>query len=175
MLGWNDIIERSLTEEGGYAFDPQDPGGETNWGITKRVAMQNGFLADMKNMTRDTAIGIYYQEYWKKIRLCDVNSVLAFQVFDFGINHGPQNSIRILQDILKVQADGVIGDQTMAAISGWNIESLVMAFIAGRQKYYLNNPDYKTYGKGWLGRCSDCLLWASQDLRRGLPLSSSRS
>ncbi len=36
---FNRFIERVLSHEGGYVNHPQDPGGETNWGITKRTAM----------------------------------------------------------------------------------------------------------------------------------------
>ncbi|HFC6667126.1 TPA: glycosyl hydrolase 108 family protein, partial [Neisseria meningitidis] len=35
---FNRFIERVLSHEGGYVNHPKDPGGETNWGITKRTA-----------------------------------------------------------------------------------------------------------------------------------------
>jgi len=172
MLSWDTIVNRTLQEEGGYSNDPDDPGGETMWGITKRVAMINGFMNDMKNMSRDTAIGIYFKEYWTKPRFSDLNPALGFQLFDFGVNHGQGGATKILQNILKVSADGQIGNQTLAAVSGWNLPSLMFAFVAARQNYYLNSPMYGHDGKGWLSRCTQCLNWASQDLLASPPIPS---
>ena len=36
---FNQFIERVLSHEGGYVNHPKDPGGETNWGITKTMPM----------------------------------------------------------------------------------------------------------------------------------------
>lgn len=50
---FNRFINRVLSHEGGYVNHPKDPGGETNWGITKRTAMANGFNGSMRAMTRE--------------------------------------------------------------------------------------------------------------------------
>lgn len=50
---FNRFIERVLSHEGGYANHPKDPGGETNWGITKRTAQANGYNGSMRAMTRE--------------------------------------------------------------------------------------------------------------------------
>lgn len=46
--------------EGGYTNDPQDPGGETNWGIDKRSHPNE----DIKNLTKERAAQIYFDSYW---------------------------------------------------------------------------------------------------------------
>ena len=33
----DNAIEKTLAHEGGYVNDPDDPGGETNFGISKRA------------------------------------------------------------------------------------------------------------------------------------------
>ena len=43
-LTFQQIFDRVIGHEGGYANDPRDTGGETNWGITKRTARENGYL-----------------------------------------------------------------------------------------------------------------------------------
>ncbi|HFC6159027.1 TPA: glycosyl hydrolase 108 family protein, partial [Neisseria meningitidis] len=53
---FNQFINRVLSHEGGYANHPKDPGGETNWGITKRTAQANGYNGSMRAMTREQAI-----------------------------------------------------------------------------------------------------------------------
>ena len=50
--------------EGGYVNDPDDPGGETNYGITKRLAVAHGYKGSMINMTQDQAKEIYRQSFW---------------------------------------------------------------------------------------------------------------
>ena len=42
------FIDRVLSHEGGYVNHPKDPGGETNWGITKRTALANGYTGAMR-------------------------------------------------------------------------------------------------------------------------------
>ena len=58
------FIERVLSHEGGYANHPKDPGGETNWGVTKRTAQANGYTGSMRAMTRAQAIEIYRKAFW---------------------------------------------------------------------------------------------------------------
>ena len=51
----DDLIER----EGGYVNDPDDPGGETKFGISKRAYPH----LDIKNLTEEHAADIYYNDY----------------------------------------------------------------------------------------------------------------
>ncbi|WP_420267002.1 glycoside hydrolase family 108 protein [Candidatus Magnetominusculus dajiuhuensis] len=49
-----------LDAEGGYVNNPDDPGGETNYGISKR-AYPN---IDIKNLSVGEAKDIYHRDYW---------------------------------------------------------------------------------------------------------------
>lgn len=49
-----------LKHEGGYSNDPSDPGGETNFGISKRYHPN----VDIKNLDARGAAEIYLNEYW---------------------------------------------------------------------------------------------------------------
>ena len=53
----NDLIDNW---EGRLLQDPDDPGGETNMGISRRSYPHE----DIKNLTREQAIQIYYYDYW---------------------------------------------------------------------------------------------------------------
>ena len=85
-----------LGYEGGYVNDPNDPGGETNWGISKR-AYPN---LDVKNLTRDGAIQIYRRDYWDALGCDRFPSVIAIALFDAAVNQGPVAAVRILQRAL---------------------------------------------------------------------------
>lgn len=50
----------TLNFEGGYTNDSLDPGGETNFGITRRSYPD----IDIKNLTREQASAIYKRDYW---------------------------------------------------------------------------------------------------------------
>ena len=51
-------IELVLGHEGGYVDDPNDAGGETNWGISKRAYKD----VDIKNLTKEEAKAIYKKD-----------------------------------------------------------------------------------------------------------------
>ena len=61
-------VEVVLTHEGGYTNNPADPGGETNYGISKRSYPQ----LDIKALTREQAVEIYRQDWWEKYRYGDI-------------------------------------------------------------------------------------------------------
>ena len=73
---FDEIIEVVLHHEGGYVNDPKDPGGETNYGISKRAYPD----VDIKNLTEDGAKDIYRRDYWEKYR-CVMNFPKASDTF----------------------------------------------------------------------------------------------
>ena len=103
---FNQFIERVLSHEGGYVNHPKDPGGETNWGVTKRTAMANGFNGSMRAMTREQAIGIYRKAFWERYHADQMPEAVAFQFFDACVNHGYGNAARMLQRAAGVPDDG---------------------------------------------------------------------
>lgn len=164
MTDFATAIARTLGEEGGYVDDPRDPGGETNWGITKITAMRNSFNRAMISMTREEAISIYKAEYWDGPRIGKLPGELAFQVFDFGVNHSPAGAVKMLQGMLGVAVDGVLGPKTSAAVAARPLASLILNFISMRGGFYCNSPLWNTYGKGWTRRVMQCAAWAADDI-----------
>ena len=59
-MTFDEIIDNVLESEGGYVNDKNDAGGETNLGISKRAYPD----LDIKNLTREQAKQLYYQDYW---------------------------------------------------------------------------------------------------------------
>ena len=54
-MNFDQAFRNMIGHEGGYVNDPRDPGGETNHGVTKRVAVANGYTGSMKDLPLDTA------------------------------------------------------------------------------------------------------------------------
>lgn len=157
-------IERVLVHEGGYVNDPEDPGGETNWGITVKVARDSGFHADMETMNKNEAILIYRRAYWNRMRCDEMPFAVAFQVFDAGVNHGIHRSIQWLQRECGATVDGVIGPQTLERIVATDPVRLIMGFNATRITFYTNLDHFNRFGRGWMNRMSGNLRYAWQDL-----------
>ena len=162
------FIERILSHEGGYSNHPQDKGGETNWGITKAVAQENGYTGSMRSMSRTQAIGIYKRKYWDAVRGDQLPNPLAFQVFDASVNHGTKRAIQWLQEVLGTSADGIWGKQTQKAVEELDtyIESVQYAlrFCRTRQKFYTDLATFKDFGKGWTRRMADNMFYLAEDM-----------
>lgn len=157
------FIERILSHEGGYVNHPADPGGETNWGITKRTAMANGYHGSMRSLTREKAIEIYRSAFWQRYRCDEMPDALAFQFLDVCINHGGGNAARMLQRALGVADDGIIGKITMNAIHTQPENDVVLKFNAERIVFYSKLKTFGTFGKGWVRRVAENLVHAADD------------
>lgn len=167
MSRFDIFIERILSHEGGYVNHPDDPGGETNWGITKNVAVENGYTGPMIRLSRERAIEIYRTGYWQRVHGDDIPNPLAFQVFDAAVNHGPKRAIQWMQQAYGLTADGVWGPVTQQAIYRSTTVPVVkraLEFNRIRLKFYTDLATWKTFGKGWARRIADNLFYIAEDM-----------
>lgn len=165
MSGFNTFIERILGHEGGYVNHPADPGGETNWGITERVARKWGYKGHMRDLPRETAIEIYRQEYWHPVEALNLPYQLQFQMLDASINHGMPRAVSILQRALGVADDGQFGPVTRARLYELDDGLLLgIAFNAHRLRFYTRLGTFVTFGKGWTNRVADNLGYLLEDI-----------
>lgn len=157
------IFNRLIGHEGGYVNDPRDPGGETNWGITKRTAQANGYQGSMRAMTREQAYKIYYSAFWLRYQCDKMPEAVAFQFFDAAVNHGLGNASRMLQRAVNVADDGIIGNMTIAAIKKMAISDVIMRLNAERIEFYCKLSTFATFGKGWIRRVAGNLKYGAID------------
>ena len=127
------LIGPLLAVEGGYSNHPADTGGETNFGVTIAVARENGYAGPMKAMTRDQAVAIYRRRYWTGPgfdKVAAVSARVAAELFDTGVNMGPepagvflQRTLNVLNrqaaDFADVKVDGAVGPGTVAALASF--------------------------------------------------------
>lgn len=90
------IIERIAKNEGGYVNDPDDSGGETKYGISKR-AYPN---LDIKNLTIEQAHAIYEKDYFSKLPKVE-DEEFQYHLYDHGINAGVSQALKIYKDSLN--------------------------------------------------------------------------
>lgn len=123
--------------EGGYVNNPKDPGGETNFGISKR-AYPN---LDIKHLTLGEAKEIYRKDYWEKLPNIS-NDGLKIAAFDTAINVGIRRTTLWLANVAVKSASDL---------------------ISIREEYYKTlvekKPTLKIFLKGWLNRTRDLSIF----------------
>lgn len=140
-------LKAILKFEGGYVNDAKDPGGETKYGISKRAYPNE----DIKNLSLARAKEIYKADYWDVCRCDNLPDPLALFVFDCAVNQGTNTAIRMLQEVVGVKADGVIGQKTILAAIQIPQEDALLYLVA-RVFRYVRTNGFERYGKGWLKR-----------------------
>jgi len=158
-VGFDKSFDRLITNEGGYVNHPRDPGGETKFGISKRTYPN----VDIKNLTREMAKQIYWDDFWCAGRMSQFHAAIAFQTFDAAVNHGIGNAVRMLQKAAGVADDGHIGQITVDAVNAKSVTDMVMLFIAYRIKFWTRLSTWESFGKGWANRAADNLIFAAED------------
>ena len=162
-LTFQQLFDRLIGHEGGYVNDLQDPGGETNWGVTKRTAMANGYTGNMKTMTRQQAYEIYRRAFWLRYNCEQMPDAVAYQFFDAAVNHGFGNASRMLQRAVGVLDDGIIGKYSIEAINRNPISDTLMVLNGERLNFYTRLKNFDRYGKGWVNRVAQNLRYGAQD------------
>lgn len=145
MTAFDDAFSALIGNEGAYTVDV---GGPTMWGITEAVARANGYIGDMQALPLETAKAIAKTQYWDAVRCNELPQALAFQVFDAAYNSEPTQAVKWLQAAAHVQVDGVLGKQTMDAVSCLDQNILVERFDAFRLLFMASLSTWPTYGKG---------------------------
>jgi lysozyme family protein len=158
-MDFNTAFDRLMGNEGGYTDGIGDPGGETNWGISKRSYP----TVDIKMLTRDAAKEIYQRDFWQRGHMDQFDSALAFQVFDFAVNSEIETAIRKLQQAAGVADDGHIGPITLAVIKSKSVTDMIMLFVAQRLRYWTKLSNWPVAGRGWANRAAADLEYAASD------------
>lgn len=157
MIDFDLAFTRLLGHEGGYSNDPRDPGGETNWGISKRSYPN----VNIKTLTIAGAKEIYFRDFWNP--LGPAHGAIKFQVFDFAVNGGLATGLRKLQSAVGVADDGHWGPASAAALAKMELNDVLLRFNAQRIRYYTSLKNWPTYGAGWSNRVAANLDYAALD------------
>lgn len=158
-LAFELAIGRVLGSEGGYVNHPSDPGGETNWGISKRSYPK----VNIKKLTREQAVAIYYRDFWVPVGGDNLSAIIGYQCLDAAVNHGLGTARRMMQRALGVADDGIIGPVTLAMLRKIDPNDFLMRFVAERLEFYTRLGTWDKFGKGWTRRMAECLRYGAVD------------
>jgi lysozyme family protein len=131
------IIAYQKTEvfEGNYSNDPNDQGGETYKGISRKFHPDwSGWsILDLMNdkNTKNSQLqslvnSFYHNEFWKFLKCEKFEQTIADELFDTAVNQGKITAAKYLQESLNllnnnqrhykdIKVDGVIGNITIEA------------------------------------------------------------
>jgi lysozyme family protein len=156
---YDEAFDRLIGHEGGYVNDPKDPGGETNWGISKRAYPQ----LDIRALTRDDARRIYRADFWDRVHGDEMYDGVAFQTFDFAVNSGIETAVRYLQRACGVADDGHWGPVSRAAVAARTETDVIMLLNAERLDYMTRLSNWPDASRGWARRIAGNLRYGAQD------------
>lgn len=189
------LLEYIFLVEGGYFNHPNDPGGETMYGIIKTEARANGYNGAMRDLPREVACEIYLRKYWKNNGLMKIESfIVGLCIFDFFVNSGSRGAT-IAQETVNavytnrtgsvqfgksadaaglkpIAVDGQMGDKTFGAIN--KIPPFVFISIYNvlqEDKYedlMRNNGKLRSFDKGWENRIHRKIIFIYDLIARGV-------
>lgn len=155
-MTFDEAFRLLIGHEGGYVNNPADPGGETKYGISKRAYPGE----DIRNMTLDRAKTIYMRDYWGPSGCPDVPDAIRFDLFDASVNSGVKAAVKCLQTAAGSQVDGILGPNTLRAISALDGTRLVARFNGARLQFMASLSNWPAFSRGWANRIASNLLRA---------------
>mgnify|MGYP003057306386 CR=1 FL=1 len=155
-----------LSFEGGYVNDPHDPGGATNRGVTIATWRQVGYdkdgdgdidVADLKLITPDDAVSrVMKPHYWDRCQADRIKSQSVANIMVDWVWASGKHGITGVQKILCVEADGIVGEKTLAAINAQEPRALFDHIHRARARFIdqliAGRPTSARYRAGWLRR-----------------------
>lgn len=130
-----------LMNEGVFSNHPSDPGGETYYGIARRYHPD----VDPWPPSKDQAIAIYRREYWERFNCDHLPWPLDIALFDAVVNQPAGEIIAEFQRAVKVEPDGVVGDDTIFAAGQRDVWETFALFFARRALRYAerSRPEFR--------------------------------
>lgn len=165
----SEIIDELIRREGGdkYTDRPSDRGGPTKFGVTQKAwddyRQRHPTLALpalVRNLDRTDAVDFYRAEHVEPFAWILYNDLLNL-IVDCSVNHGKSRATKWLQEAARVQADGVIGPVTRAAVNAAPETAYQRVLVRRFQFYALivtdqgpNDPDLPNL-RGWINRACE--------------------
>lgn len=137
-----------------------------SWSGWKQIKTAINAYGDLKKASvalyNDDALvnlvaSFYKTNYWDALNLDSVDSqIKTNELFCFAVNVGTKSAVRVLQDMLGLQCDGIMGKETLRALNNYNEQAFDVDFDRAEIAYYRNlirkNPRLGIYERGWENR-----------------------
>jgi lysozyme family protein len=178
---FKNAYQATMKNEGGYANDPNDHGGETWRGIARnfwgswagwkivdgiksqKPASLNAALSASAPLA-GLVLDFYKQNFWDPLKLDLVDSnQISLQLFDISVNAGTARGAKMLQGAVNhfragnpIAVDGKIGPATIGAANAIGHEALYNQINTLRAAFYEDiirrDPTQERFRKSWFSR-----------------------
>ena len=172
MANFQQALQNTFKNEGGYINDPDDSGGETYKGISRSNNSKWGgwvFIDMVRNnknfphildsdvQLQASVSSFYESNYWDRVKGDDIlNQDVANSIFDFAVNAGVFTSSALAQLVVGTKPDGIIGGESIDAINKYDKDLFLAEFTIAKIARYINivkkKPTSRKYFYGWVIR-----------------------
>jgi len=161
-------LKMLLSHEGGFVNHPDDPGGITNLGVTKKVYDEwigrESTEQEMRDLTPEDVGPIYKKNYWDRIKADSLPSGVDWACFDWCVNSGSGRPAKAVQRAVGATQDGAIGPATIGLIMEKDPKFIIEYVHDVRQDFYKSLKTFETFGRGWTRRNKETLHQALEML-----------
>ncbi len=161
MAEFTPAYEQCIRLEGGYSLhDVQgDRGGQTYAGISRKhwPKWAGWSVVDTGSQPAAQLVRDFYgANFWQPMRLDLVRDQDVAEAIFLGVVNGGQAVVKLLQIVLGVTPDGVLGPRTMLAINAADPELLLARFTLAKIVRYrdivMRDRGQGKFLLGWLNR-----------------------
>ena len=114
----------------------------------------NATVEDLRGLDPETISWFYQQRFWSPMQCGVLPAGIDLMIFDHGVNVGKARPVPMMQRLLAVDDDGIVGPITLAAISARTPLKLIGDLRGEQEAYYRALREFPTFGNGWLNRLS---------------------
>lgn len=172
MASFEQAIGKTLLFEGGYSNRPNDSGGETYRGISRKnfpnwegwttvdaiirqaIKYPPTQLLDRDASLQASVVTFYRTNFWVEDNVTDQDT--GTKIFDLSVNVGKFHAFKIAQIASGITADGHWGPKTEQAINAHPYGSLLPLIRIGAENYHKaivqTHPEDAEFLAGWLRR-----------------------
>lgn len=153
VLFYSSVLPVTLKFEGGFVDHPRDPGGATNYGITRAVLAEHRgrpvSVAEVRGMAKAEAMAIYEKRYWLPVNGPKLPAGVDLVTFDAAVNSGVSRGARWTQAAAGVAQDGKIGPVTLAAVRDRSAAAVIRGATDRRLAFVQGLSTWSVFGRGW--------------------------
>ncbi len=160
-MNYDDAYEYLILNEGRvFTNKPNDKGGPTKFGITIPFLTdylgRQATIADIVALDDTLAKAVYKKMLWDALYCDKLLYSIACALFDTSADKTKHWTVAVAQMLVKVKADGIMGEETINALNSTDPEIFIYNFIGALQHSYteicLHSSSQLEFLDGWLKR-----------------------